>query len=111
VRLVVVCGLPGVGKLTLARELAAVARYKLFRNHVVVGMLLPVLAFGSAGFVEMREAVWASVLERAAREGVDGPVFTSAPERTVREGFVDFVAWTILFGSNGLCCSRGRSFP
>ena len=56
-RLIFVYGMPASGKLTVARELAELTGYKLFHNHLVVDLLLSVFAFGSDGFVELRNAV------------------------------------------------------
>jgi len=88
VRLVFIYGLPGTGKLTVARELADLTGYKLFHNHLAVDLLLSVFDFGSAPFVEIRERVWLSVFEHAGRAGFPGLIFTFAPEKTVRPGFI-----------------------
>src|SRR5918998_3060399 len=81
-------GLPGVGKLTVARELARLAGYRLFHNHLTVDLVESVFEFGSAPFVELREQTWLSVFGRAAEERLPGLVFTFVFERTVREDFV-----------------------
>jgi AAA domain len=87
-RLIYIYGLPGTGKLTVARELAARTGYRLFHNHHVVDLLLSVFEFGSAPFVELREEIWLSVFDHAARSGLPGMIFTFAPENTVRPQFV-----------------------
>ncbi len=90
-RLVFIHGPPASGKLTIAREVARLTGCGLFHNHLVVDALSPVFAFGSPAFVELREAMWLSVFERAEADGVAGLVFTFAPESTVRQGFIDRV--------------------
>lgn len=40
-QLVVLHGLPAVGKLTVAKQLAEATSFKLFHNHLVVGNVLP----------------------------------------------------------------------
>jgi AAA domain len=87
-RLILIYGLPASGKLTVAQELAARTGYKLFHNHLVVDLLLPVFDFGSWPFVELREDIWLSVFNRACRSQTAGLIFTFAPEATVRPGFV-----------------------
>lgn len=82
-------GLPGVGKLTVARELARLTGYKLFHNHLTVDLVESVFEFGSPPFVELREQTWLAVFARAAGEGLAGLVFTFVFERTVREEFVE----------------------
>jgi chloramphenicol 3-O-phosphotransferase len=88
VKLIFIYGMPATGKLTVARDLAALTDYKLFHNHLAVDLLLPVFEFGSAPFVQLREKVWLSVLEQAGRSGLPGLIFTFAPEKTVRPQFI-----------------------
>ncbi|WP_374299424.1 AAA family ATPase [Ferrovibrio sp.] len=88
-KLVFIYGKPATGKLTVARELAALTGYKLFHNHQTVDLLLSVFEFGSPPFVELREQIWLSVFEQAAKARLNGLIFTFAPETTVRKTFVD----------------------
>lgn len=88
-KLVFLYGPPAVGKLTVARELAALTGYKLFHNHLVVDALTAVFDFGSDAFIVLRERFWIDVMSAAAATGVDGLIFTFAPERTVTAAFVD----------------------
>lgn len=97
-KLVFLFGPPAVGKLTIARELAARTGLALFHNHLVVDTLLAVFPFGSEPFVRLREQFWLAVLADAARDGVS-LIFTFAPEPTVAP---DFPARArAIFGSNG----------
>src|ERR1700677_4641170 len=99
-KLIFLYGLPATGKLTVARELAAMTGYKLFHNHLAVDLLLSVFDFGSAPFIELREQIWLSVFEHACRGGLPGLIFTFAPEPTARADFIDRVLSTIA-GCNG----------
>jgi hypothetical protein len=81
-------GKPAVGKLTVARELAALTGYRLFHNHLTVDLLLSVFDFGSSPFVELREEIWLSVFDRAGRAKLPGLIFTFAPETTVQPEFI-----------------------
>jgi hypothetical protein len=98
-KLIFIYGLPATGKLTVAQKLAGITGYKLFHNHLVVDMLLPVFDFGSAPFVELRERIWLSVFEHACRARLPGLIFTFNPEATVRQFFIDEVLRVI--GGNG----------
>jgi len=89
VKLLFLHGWPAVGKLTVARELARLAGYKIFHNHLTVDLLLSVFEFGSAPFVELREQIWIEVFERAAESQLPGLIFTFVFEKTVRQGFVE----------------------
>ncbi|MBL9192297.1 MAG: shikimate kinase [Opitutaceae bacterium] len=82
------------GKLTTARAVQARTGYRLFHNHLVVDTLLAVFPFGSEPFVRLREAMWLSVFDAAAREGTD-LIFTFAPEATVTPGFIDATLTTV----------------
>jgi len=97
-RLIFIYGLPATGKLTVAKELAALpglAGYKLFHNHLVVDLLLSTFEFGSEPFVELREQIWLSFFEQASRSGVPGLIFTFNPETSVRPTFVPKTVDTI----------------
>ena len=81
-------GLPGVGKLTVAKELAQLSGYKLFHNHLTVDLVGSVFEFGTEPFVELREEVWYSVFRHAVKENISGLIFTFVFEKTVRDSFV-----------------------
>ncbi len=93
--LIVLFGLPGVGKLTVAERLAKATGFKLFHNHLVVDTLLAAFEFGSPPFVELRENFWLSVFDRAARDSSAGLIFTFAPEATVRDTFIPELQRTV----------------
>jgi broad-specificity NMP kinase len=46
-RLIFLYGLPGVGKLTVARELAEFTGFKVFHNHLTVDLVGSVFDFGT----------------------------------------------------------------
>ncbi len=88
-KVVVLYGRPAVGKLTVARELAALSGWRVFHNHLVVDALLAVFEFGSDPFVELREKIWREVFAEASRAAVPALIFTFSPESSVRQSFVD----------------------
>ncbi len=90
-KLIFLWGLPGTGKLTVARELGALTGWSVFHNHLTVDLLLAVFPFGSKEFVELREQIWLSVIEAAAASNIAGLIFTFNPENSVRQTFVDAV--------------------
>jgi hypothetical protein len=94
-KLIFIYGLPASGKLTVAQELAAITGYKLFHNHQVVDLLQTLFEFGSPQFVRLREEMWLSVFDQAARSGMPGLIFTFAPEATVRPEFIAKVKSTL----------------
>lgn len=89
-RLIFIHGPAASGKLTIARELAALTGLPLFHNHLVVDALLAVFPFGSAAFVELRERMWLEVFRAAAAEG-RSLIFTFHPEASVAPDFPERV--------------------
>ena len=88
-KLIFLHGLPGVGKLTVARELAKLTGFRVFHNHLAVDLVAAVFEFGSPPFVELREMIWLAVFSRAAGANLSGLIFTFAFDRTVRGGFIE----------------------
>ena len=86
-KLVFLHGAPAVGKLTVARELAALTDARLFHNHLTVDLVSSLFPFGSEPFILLREQIWLAAFAEAARNGVS-LIFTFNPERTVRERFI-----------------------
>jgi hypothetical protein len=87
-RLVFLHGLPGVGKLTVARELSRLSGFRVFHNHLVVDLVESLFDFGSAPFVELREELWLAVFKRAVAADLNGLIFTFAFDQTVRTNFI-----------------------
>ncbi|HEV2913629.1 MAG TPA: AAA family ATPase [Pyrinomonadaceae bacterium] len=90
-KLIFLHGLPGVGKLTVARELAALTGFRVFHNHLTVDLVASVFEFGSQPFIELRELIWLAVLSRAAEARLAGLIFTFAFDRTVQSSFIENV--------------------
>ena len=89
VRLIFLHGLPGVGKLTVARELAKLTGFRIFHNHLVVDLVESVFDFGSQPFIDLREEIWLTVFKRSVAANLDGLIFTFAFDRTVRSDFIE----------------------
>lgn len=85
-KLVFLYGGVASGKLTVARELAALTGFALFHNHLVVDAVGAVFPFGSEGFIRLRERFWLDVFGEAAAAG-RSLVFTFAPEASVAPDF------------------------
>ena len=70
-RLVFLYGPPGVGKLTVARELTALTRFKLFHNHLTVDLVAAVFPYGSPPFGSLVTQFRREMFAAVARHGVD----------------------------------------
>ena len=79
-KLIFLHGLPGVGKLTVARELGKLTGYKVFHNHLAVDLVESVFEFGSEPFVELREMLWLAVFTQSVKANLAGLIFTFAFE-------------------------------
>lgn len=86
-KLIFIHGPAAAGKLTIAREVCRLTGFRLFHNHITVDALLAVFQFGTPSFVRLREQIWLSVFEAAARDNIS-LVFTFAPESTVQPDFI-----------------------
>jgi hypothetical protein len=70
-------GPPGVGKLTVAKEIGRLTGFKVFHNHLTIDATLPVFEFATPPFGRVIRLMREAVLAEAAREAVD-LVFTSS---------------------------------
>ncbi len=87
-RIVILCGLPGVGKLTVAQGLARMRGYRVFHNHLVFDAVESLFPFDSPAFAELRERLWRELLLRAIHERVGDVVFTIAGDQALRPDFL-----------------------
>lgn len=81
-------GPPGVGKLTVAQELARRIDYKLFHNHLTVDLVYSVFDFKTKPFIELRDKIWMMVFKKAKEEHINGLIFTFSPEESVPASFI-----------------------
>lgn len=74
--LIVLYGPPGVGKLTVAKELAKLTDYKVFHNHLTIEPLAALFEWGSKPYNRLVHKLRFELLEAAARAKVKGVIFT-----------------------------------
>jgi len=86
--LIFLYGPPGVGKLTVGKELAKHTGYKLFHNHLTVDLVKSIFEFGSKQFIDLRNEIWMMIFHKAKEEKVDGIIFTFAMEDSVPAEFI-----------------------
>jgi hypothetical protein len=103
-RVLILYGLPGVGKLTIARGLAQLRGYRVFHNHLVFDTVEALFPFGSSPFVELRDRLWLELLSRAIQEGGSNIIFTIARDRTLDAGFLTSLAAALSQAGAAVCC-------
>lgn len=69
--LVIIFGPPAVGKMTVAQELAKITPIKVFHNHLTIDFLTRFFDFESDSHERLTRAIRRSVIEEAAKVGVD----------------------------------------
>jgi shikimate kinase len=82
-QLVFLYGPPGVGKLTVGRELARLTGYKLFHNHLSVNLVSAVFERDSEVWLQLLRRIRREVLMEAARQQVNlimTGVYSGTPE-------------------------------
>lgn len=75
-KLVFIYGPPAAGKLTVAKALADATRFKIFHNHLSINCVEPVFEFGTKPFGRLVELIRMETIEAAAKENINGLIFT-----------------------------------
>jgi hypothetical protein len=70
-RLLFLYGPPGVGKLTVARELVALTGFKLFHNHLTIDLVTSVFPRGASAYSRLVHRFRRDMFTEAARADVD----------------------------------------
>ncbi len=91
-KLLFIYGPPAAGKLTVAEELAAATGLKLFHNHASIDVVEPIFGFGTGAFYRLVNKIRLDVIEEAAKENIDGLIFTFVYSHPHDKKFVDEVA-------------------
>ncbi len=74
--LVFIHGPPASGKLTVAKELAKITKYRLCHNHLSNDLVSSVLDFGKGSFWEIVRDIRLQILEAAAKNKTEGVIVT-----------------------------------
>jgi hypothetical protein len=96
VRVVYLYGPPGVGKLTVARELVALTGFRLLHNHLTVNLVSTLFPYGTADFTRLLRQFRLMMMEEAARANIDLVVTNvntgSADQRAFIQSLTEVVA-------------------
>ena len=91
-QLVYIYGPPGVGKLSVARELAALTGFRLFHNHLAANLASSIFAHQSEPYFRLIRQVWRDTFAEAVRADVDlicTAVYRGRPEHDA------FIRWML----------------
>jgi hypothetical protein len=86
--LIVIHGPPGVGKLTVARELARLTGFRLFHNHLTVDLVTSLFDFESGQARRLSARFRLELLEEAAKADLPGVISTLVYARGADDWFV-----------------------
>ncbi len=75
-KLIFIYGPPASGKLTVAKELSKMTKYKIFHNHLTVDLVNSIFEFGTEIYSEIVSKYRLELIEIAAKENVRGLIFT-----------------------------------
>ena len=91
-KLVVIYGPPGVGKLTVASALAAATEFKLLHNHMIADLIVPVFGLRTPASIELSAEIRNLICETAARNNIAGVVstFVYYPGEQAHRVFADY---------------------
>ena len=70
-KLILIYGSPAAGKLTVANELAAQTRFKVFHNHLTINCVRPIFEFGTPPFGRLVDSFRIQLITEAACGGID----------------------------------------
>jgi hypothetical protein len=83
VHLIVLHGVPGVGKRSVATELAVLLGFRFFDAHYLAITIGSLFGFSTPPFNELRDTFYASMIRRAVIEDVPGMIATCIFEPSI----------------------------
>ena len=75
-KLIIIYGPPGVGKFTVAKELAKITKFRLFHVHQLADFLCLNFKTGTKDFAAEFEDLWFALIENALNAGTPGIIAT-----------------------------------
>ena len=87
-KLIFIYGPPATGKLTVAKELQKLTKYKLFHNHHTIDLVGSIFEFGTDIFFNLSSKFRLELIEMAAKENINGLIFTYVYSHPADDKFV-----------------------
>ena len=101
-KLIFIYGLPGVGKLTVAKALSDQTGLNLFHNHMVLDPIITLFGVSSFSSSKLRESIWINFFRHAASVPLDGIIFTFCFDSALSKNFLSKVEHAL--GPQGSIC-------
>ena len=102
-KLIFIYGPPAAGKLSVAKELAAATGMKLFHNHLSIDCVGSIFEFGTPPYFKLIDKIRLDVIGEAAREKINGLIFTFVYAHPKDKAFVDRVAQAVEKHGGRIC--------
>lgn len=90
-RLIFIYGAPGVGKLTVAKELAGLTGYRLHHNHMAIDLALALFDFDNPNFLRLCQRINLDVFEVANQAKLPCLIFTFTYGGSLDDQFINEV--------------------
>jgi tRNA uridine 5-carbamoylmethylation protein Kti12 len=74
--LIIICGPPASGKMTVGQELQKITGYKLFHNHMSLELVNQFFDFGTTNFKNLDKKIRFDIFEEIAKSEINGLIFT-----------------------------------
>ena len=74
--LVIICGAPSSGKMTIGQEVQKLTGYKLFYNHMSIKLVNQFFDFGTSSFNNLDKSIRFNIFKEVAKSEIKGLVFT-----------------------------------
>ena len=101
-KLIFIYGPPAAGKLTVAKEIAALTGYKVFHNHLSIDCIEPVFEFGSPSFGKLINLIRIETIAEAARTNVS-LIYTFCYAKDQDDDHVDKIINAVESNSGEVC--------
>ena len=75
-KLLIICGPPASGKMTVGQELQKLTGYKLFHNHLSLELVNQFFDWGTPHFKKLDKQIRFSIFEEVAKSNLEGLIFT-----------------------------------
>jgi len=83
--LIIICGPPASGKMTVGHALQKITGYKLFYNHLSLELVNQFFDFGTVNFDRLDKKIRFSIFEEIARSEIPGLIFTIVWDFNLKE--------------------------